>query len=280
MAWSQDPVLRVNVVRDGPASATVRLAGDIDFISVETARGAVAELEGSTRRIVLDLSRVTFCDAAGARFLLTARSRAGEAGADLVVRYPRRPVSRVLALTGALPLVCPGTAGVGEPAPHARVVSACGAAVAEAVRAGGADMGNVQLVDPATGALRIVAQHGFSREFLDFFEIVHDEESACGTALVTGRPVWVAKVARSPVFAGTPALDVMLHAGAQAVASVPVRAPGGTVIAMISVHRSQPTAWTERQRQQLAAVAAAAGRRLSAPWQAPGAAGSAAASGA
>jgi hypothetical protein len=31
----------------------------------------------------------------------------------------------------------------------------------------GADRGNVQLLDPATGALRIVAQHGFGAEFLD-----------------------------------------------------------------------------------------------------------------
>lgn len=197
------------------------------------------------------------------------RRRVSEAGADLAVRYPRRPVTRVLDLTGALPLVCPDTAGAGAVAPvlDAGAVSACEAAVAEAIGVSGADAGNAQLVDPATGALRIVAQQGFDRPFLDFFEIVHDEESACGTALVAGKPVWVEEVARSPIFAGTPALDAMLEAGSRAVASVPVQAHDGSVIAMISVHRRQPAAWTGQQRRQLAAVAAVTGRLLGAPGQ-------------
>ena len=271
MPWSRDRVLRVNIVRDGTASATVRLAGEIDITSVEAARRAVMELAAGTRRIVLDLSRVTFCDMAGVRFLLAARKRADEAGTDLIVRYPHRPVSRVLDLTGTLPLVCPDTAGTSArvPGPDAAAVSACAAAVAEAIGVSGADTGNAQLVDPATGALRIVAQQGFKRRFLDFFEIVHDEESACGTALAAGKPVWVPEVARSAIFAGTPALDVMLDAGSRAVASVPVRAHDGNVIAMISVHYHQPTTWAEQQRQQLATVAAVTGRLLSAPGQTP-----------
>jgi GAF domain-containing protein len=105
---------------------------------------------------------------------------------------------------------------------------------------------------------------------LNFFEIVHDEESACGTALAAGKPVWVPEVASSPIFAGTPSLDVMLDAGSRAVASMPVRAEDGHVIAMISVHCHQPTAWTEQQRQQLAAVAAVTGRLLYTPGQALG----------
>ncbi len=267
MSWSQDPVLRVSVVRDGAASAIVRLAGEMDFTSVEAARRAVAELQAGTRRVVLDLSRVTYCDAAGIRFLLAARRRASEAGTDLTVRHPHRSVSRVLDLTGTLDLVCPDTAGAGArvPAPGAAAASACREAVAEAIGVTGADMGNAQLVDPATGALRIVAQQGFDRDFLNFFEIVHDEESACGTALAAGKPVWVPEVARSPIFAGTPAMDAMLDAGSRAVASVPVRAEDGHVMAMISVHCHQPAAWTGQQRQQLAAVAAQTGRMLSVP---------------
>jgi anti-anti-sigma factor len=265
MPWSRDPVLRINTVHDGPSSVTVRLAGEIDFASVEAARHAVVSLAQETRRIVLDLSRVTYCDAAGIRFLIAARRLARQAGADLVVRYPLRSVSRVLDLTGTLPLICPDTTGVGVPVPDAGVSSACEMAVAEAMEVSGADAGNAQVVDPASGALRIVAEQGFQREFLDFFEIVHDEESACGTALAAGEPVWVPDVARSPIFAGTPALDVMLNAGSRAVASLPVLADDGRVIAMISVHHHRPTAWTRRQRQQLAEVATATGRLLSLP---------------
>ncbi len=264
MPWSEDRGLRVNVIHGGDQSVTVRLAGEIDIVSAEVARRAVVALEAGGRRLVLELSRVTFCGVAGVRFLLEARQRAGEAGADLIVRYPHRSVSRVLELTGTLPLVCPGTATTPGRVlrPDAAVVSACEMAVAEAIGVSGADMGNAQLVDPASGALRIVAQRGFRRPFLDFFETVHDEESACGTALAAGKPVWVPEVARSPIFAGTPAQDVMLDAGSRAVASMPVRADDGTVIAMISVHYHQPTHWTERQGQQLATVAAMTGQLI------------------
>lgn len=258
-----DPVLRVDVIRDDTVGATVRLAGEIDTTSVDAIRRAVADLADGTRLIVLDLSQVAFCDAAGARFLVEARLLAGEAGTELIVRNPQQSVSRVLELTGALPLLCPDLAGDGGLAASA-VVSACEAAVSEAIRVSGADKGNAQLLDPATGALRIVAQRGFERPFLEFFETVDGEESACGTALMAGAPVWVSDVARSPIFAGSPALIVMLGAGARAVASVPVREPdGGDVLAMISVHCGKPTVWTERHREQLAAVAAVTGRVLS-----------------
>ena len=266
MVWSEHPGLRVDIHRDGEASAAVRLAGDIDITSVEAVSQAVTQLQAGIRRLVLDLSRVTFCDVAGARFLLAVRDQAGSAGMDLVVRYPNRSVRHVLELTDQLPVLGPGEAdGSGPPpAPGAAVVRAFEMTVAQAIEAAGADTGNAQLVDPATGALRIVAQHGFGRSFLDFFEIVHDDESACGTALAAGQPVWVPEVASSAIFAGTPALDVMLDAGSQAVASVPVRGRDGSIAGMISVHHRQPTTWTEQQKRQLTAVAAAAGYQLSA----------------
>jgi len=273
MPWARDLGLGVSIVRDGTASATVRLAGELDIISVAVARRALGQLEGGTRRIVIDLSRVTFCDVAGVRFLVAARERASEAGTNLIVLYPHPSVNRVLDLTGTLPLVRPDTASMRVPAPDDAVVSTCKAAVTEAIRVSGADTGNAQLVDPANGALRIVAQQGFKRPFLNFFAIVHDEESACGTALAAGEPVWVPEVARSPIFAGTPALDVMLDAGSRAVASMPVRGYDGHVIAMISVHYHQPTTWTAQQRQQLAVIAAETGR-LMFPGQTPGVADS------
>ena len=46
----------------------------------------------------------------------------------------------------------------------------------------GADRGNVQVLDPATGSLRIVAQCGFGAEFLEYFAVVDDGRSACGRA--------------------------------------------------------------------------------------------------
>jgi PAS domain-containing protein len=46
-----------------------------------------------------------------------------------------------------------------------------------------ADMGNIQLLDLASGALKIEASRGFDSPFLDFFNAVHDGQAACGTAM-------------------------------------------------------------------------------------------------
>jgi hypothetical protein len=54
------------------------------------------------------------------------------------------------------------------------------------ILATGADFGNLQLVNPRSGALGIVAQRGCERGFLDFFSAVHLTGSACATALREG----------------------------------------------------------------------------------------------
>ena len=46
----------------------------------------------------------------------------------------------------------------------------------------GADMGNIQLVDPTMRALQIAAQRGFQPAFLAYFARVYDGEAACGMA--------------------------------------------------------------------------------------------------
>jgi anti-sigma B factor antagonist len=72
-----------------------------------TPLGTSSHSTACRQQIVLDLSHITFCDAAGVRFLLTAKEQARTAGRDLVVRHPSRSVRRVLALTGNLPAICP-----------------------------------------------------------------------------------------------------------------------------------------------------------------------------
>ena len=120
----------------------------------------------------------------------------------------------------------------------------------------------MQLLDRATGGLRIVAHHGFRRDFLDFFEVVVDDDSACGSALSSGRSVWVRDTEASTIFAGAPARDVMLDAGSKAVASIPIPAPNGQLIAMISTHHGRCRAWTDDRKQQLERLARSTGRLL------------------
>src|SRR5262249_35060509 len=71
-----------------------------------------------------------------------------------------------------------------------------------AIEVTGASMGNIQLFEPATSALRIEAQRGFSRPFLEFFDCVNDGHAACGTAFQSRSRVIVEDVG-DHVLAGT-----------------------------------------------------------------------------
>jgi|SRR5262245_10485471 len=113
-------------------------------------------------------------------------------------------------------------------------------AIDAAIMLTGVDMGNVQLFDPALGALRIEAQRGFERPFLDYFESVHEGQAACGMALARAERVIVEDVAKSPIFAGAPALDVMIDARARAVQSTPLIDSSGGLLGVLSTHSHKP----------------------------------------
>jgi anti-sigma B factor antagonist len=119
-ALAEEPGFHAEAIRDGNNRVTVRLCGDLDIASAGAARRALEQLDAGIQQIVLDLGDITYCDAAGARFLLTARKQARTAGRDLVVRHPSRSVRRVLAITGELPALCPPDSPADE-APHRQI---------------------------------------------------------------------------------------------------------------------------------------------------------------
>lgn len=265
MPWSQrSDFLRYDVQHvDG--RATVRLAGELDLASRELLYRALEEAASISAEAVLDLSRVRFIDAVGLRCLLTAQRDARAANHRLIVRRPHPAVRRLYELTGWGPLLeleDPAYDGRTALGSNPDVVAICNAAIDSAMRIDRADMANAQLFDPQTRSLRIIAQHGFNSNFLNFFEIVDDDESACGTALNSGRSVWVPDTAASTIFAGTPALDVMLDAGSSAVASLPITSPRGTLIGMISTHHNRRPAWTTEHTLKLEHLAHSTGALL------------------
>lgn len=265
MPWSEPTeYLRTDVRQEDGGRAVIRFAGDFDIVSQRLAARALGQILPGTQRVALDFSRVTFFDAAGIRFVLAAQQQADGAGCDLRLRHPSRAVRRMLALAGALHLVRLEQRGRVVPSVplSRRTLTFCNSVVDAALRSSGADMGQVQLRNPATGALHIVAERGLRRPFLTFFETVYDGESACGAALLAGQPVWVPDVAASDIYRGTPSLDVMRQAGARAVASVPVLSRDGRVIAMVSAHCRRPTEWAGERQARLAAVARAAQQAL------------------
>ena len=104
-----------------------------------------------------------------------------------------------------------------------------------------ADMGNIQPLDHRTGSLKIAASRGFAAPFLEFFEsVTFHSNSACGAALTTRQRVIVENVAASPLFVGTPALDVMLAAEARAVHSTPLISQCDRFWGVLSTHWRRP----------------------------------------
>jgi PAS domain S-box-containing protein len=110
-----------------------------------------------------------------------------------------------------------------------------------AIAIAGADKGTLQLLRPGSDHLEIVAQHGFDKPFLDFFSSVsHVSAAVCGMAMSQGERVIVEDVTKSPIFMGTPALDVQLAAGVRAVQSTPLVDRRGKVIGILTTHWSEP----------------------------------------
>jgi anti-sigma B factor antagonist len=112
--WAEAPGFRAEANRNGNNGATVQLHGELDIASAGAAWRALEQLDADIQQIVLDVSHITFCDAAGVRFLLTAQEHARATGRNLAVRHPSRSVRRVLALTGELRAICPADPSADE----------------------------------------------------------------------------------------------------------------------------------------------------------------------
>lgn len=109
-----------------------------------------------------------------------------------------------------------------------------------AVTVAGAACVDLQVYDQAAGVLRIAAHHGFDPSFLTVFATVAaDQPTACATALVTGQPVLIDDVTRSPIFAGQTTLEAILDAGSRAVYSYPLIVRGD-LIGVLSLHHRSP----------------------------------------
>jgi PAS domain S-box-containing protein len=124
-----------------------------------------------------------------------------------------------------------------------------------------ADMGNIQLFDRDAKVLKIVANRGFEKPFLEYFNVVQHSQAACGTALQMGKRVVIDDITTSPVFAGSPALDILLAAGVRAVESTPLVGRSGRVVGMLSTHYRTPRRLADRDLHVLDMLA-----RQAADW--------------
>ncbi len=101
-----------------------------------------------------------------------------------------------------------------------------------------ADFGNVQLYNPETKTLEIVAYRGFQRSFLDYFSSVNEPGAACGRAMQRRERVIIEDVLADPDF--EPHREIAASAGFRAVQSTPLFSRSGEPLGMISTHFRQP----------------------------------------
>ena len=102
-----------------------------------------------------------------------------------------------------------------------------------------ADKGNIQLHDPDSDTLRIVAHRGFNDEFLAHFRnAAPDPAATCGRALRSRGRVIVEDVQTDPSFAMH--RDAAAAAGFRAVQSTPVMSRNGQVLGILSTHFRHP----------------------------------------
>jgi hypothetical protein len=124
----------------------------------------------------------------------------------------------------------------------------------------GADFGNVQLLDPASGALLIVSQSGFSSEFTDYFAVVDDRHSACGRAAHDCAQTITADVTTDPGFA--PHREIAAAAGFRAVQSTPLADSDGRLVGMVSTHWRRPGRPPDRDLRMLELLGDLAGEAI------------------
>jgi GAF domain-containing protein len=123
------------------------------------------------------------------------------------------------------------------------------------------DLGNVQLLDPASGTLTIDAHTGFDDEFLEYFAVVDDEAAACGRAVQDHAQVVIRDVASDPRF--VPHRGIAASAGFQAVQSTPITAEG-RILGVVSTHFRRPGQPTDAELRSLALLGELAGSALAA----------------
>jgi anti-sigma B factor antagonist len=76
----------------------VALRGELDLLFAPAVAAALVDLAARQPRIIADLVRLEFIDASGIAALARGRRRARNAGGDLLLAAPRRPVQRVLTI--------------------------------------------------------------------------------------------------------------------------------------------------------------------------------------
>lgn len=108
-----------------------------------------------------------------------------------------------------------------------------------------ADMGNIQLLDPTTNNLEMLASSGFSEEFFGHFQtLAGSSESASGRAMKSRMRVVIEDIAADPFYA--PFLEIAAKVGYRSVQATPLISRSGEVLGILSTQAPESRALSER----------------------------------
>ena len=114
------------------------------------------------------------------------------------------------------------------------------AIVDAAIAITGAPRGSLQLLDPRSGALKIVAQHGHGESFLKFFASVQYNAPITAAAAMRAKiRIVVEDVTKSEIY-DQRMVEVLLDAGVRAVQATPLIDADGQVFGVIATHFAEP----------------------------------------
>jgi PAS domain S-box-containing protein len=101
-----------------------------------------------------------------------------------------------------------------------------------------ADFGNIQIYNPETHALEIVAHSGFQRDFLDYLTTVQDIGETCARAMQLRQRVMIEDVEKE--FEYAPHRDAAAAAGFRALQSTPLFSRSREFLGILSTYFRQP----------------------------------------
>jgi PAS domain S-box-containing protein len=103
------------------------------------------------------------------------------------------------------------------------------------------DMGSVQMLDPDSNELKLLAWRGFAPASAEFWSVVRvDSDSTCGAALDSGERSIVPDIETCDFMTGTEDFDSYRLSGIRAVQSTPLISRHGRLVGMISTHWREP----------------------------------------
>jgi PAS domain S-box-containing protein len=222
------------------------VAGKVD------ATGAVHDFEcvritksGKKRIVLLDVFPVT---AAGERYILTkirdiTEQRRAEEGARLY----EQSRDRLLDLDAMERLHRVSVLSFDEDRPQAVIDAILETAIAITE----SNFGTVQVLDPQSSDIQLVAARGFPRWWIQYWNRVPVGLGACGAALERRERVIVEDVTQSQIFKDSHVLEIQLRAGIRAIQSTPLLDRSGSPLGMISTHYTSPRRPSERALRRL-----------------------------